>query len=574
MKKCFSLPVSNIDIVEINNGDFLKLKIYSISDKVNRNNSEFLLESFEDGIKTIYNKPILAYFNKNLNDTEEHNSKLDIDFDGEVFYDYDYDGAEKPVGVIPESANIYIEEKDDKNWIVIENAYIWTEYNTRLTKLIKKQITKKVSVEVESLDSFVDENGIERIKKWKFLGITILGKYKDGSIVDEGIEGAKLLLSDYNEDYTFNTYKKKFQFAMKNNGQYSSDILNKYGVKFYSDDIKYGTGEPIKVNKSKDKVSNDSWGDVNKSKLRDTVLKAKNYKTLVKSVYLKVEDGWEESPSEKLKYPVMQLKDGEFVYNSGALLSAQQYGAQYDKEVENKAIKIRKSLGLIKPDKEENMKDFIEKAKESGFSFIGTYSGKLAFAKECDCDKMDMSDEKEEIMIFEVDKCVAEEYKCEEEFNLELMSCKPLKFEDEDDEEDDDDEEDKDDDEEKKEMAMKIAALEKEKEEMKAKCEKAESELKEIRMSKFKEDTDCIMKEKCEDMSDEDKECLKKMRDEGKFATVEEFEKEVAYKKYLADEKCKKEMSKGSSKLSFGINILNKETKNSQKTLIDKLDRI
>ena len=48
MPKVFSVPVSKIDIEEINNGDFLKLKLYAISDTVNRNGSEFLREGFEE----------------------------------------------------------------------------------------------------------------------------------------------------------------------------------------------------------------------------------------------------------------------------------------------------------------------------------------------------------------------------------------------------------------------------------------------------------------------------------------------------------------------------------------------
>ena len=90
LKKTFSIPATDIDVKEIENGDFLQLKIYAISTKTNRNKSEFLEESFEDGIKTIYNKPILAYFNKSMNDTEEHNSKVSLDENGELFYDYDF----------------------------------------------------------------------------------------------------------------------------------------------------------------------------------------------------------------------------------------------------------------------------------------------------------------------------------------------------------------------------------------------------------------------------------------------------------------------------------------------------
>lgn len=173
MPKVFSMPVSKIDVEEINNGDFLKLKLYAISDTVNRNGSEFLRDGFEESIPTIYNKPILAYFNKKIGDAEEHNSRMDIDQYGDTFYDYDYDGAEKPVGVIPESADIYIEAVDGKNWVVINSAYVWVEYNKRLIEVIKRQITKKVSVEIEAIDSW-EEDGIEKIRVWKFLGITIL----------------------------------------------------------------------------------------------------------------------------------------------------------------------------------------------------------------------------------------------------------------------------------------------------------------------------------------------------------------------------------------------------------------
>ena len=278
MPKVFSMPVSKIDVEEINNGDFLKLKLYAISDTVNRNGSEFLRDGFEESIPTIYNKPILAYFNKKIGDAEEHNSRMDIDQYGDTFYDYDYDGAEKPVGVIPESADIYIEAVDGKNWVVINSAYVWVEYNKRLIEVIKRQITKKVSVEIEAIDSW-EEDGIEKIRVWKFLGITILGKDKYGNPIEEGIEGAKLVLDGYENSNTFNTYKSKFRFAISGNRDtYSSDILEKYGVtssgekNMFSKQDKYGTGKPISVDKSKEAVSNDSWGDVDKTSLRNTVL--------------------------------------------------------------------------------------------------------------------------------------------------------------------------------------------------------------------------------------------------------------------------------------------------------------
>lgn len=595
MPKVFSMPVSKIDVEEINNGDFLKLKLYAISDTVNRNGSEFLRDGFEESIPTIYNKPILAYFNKKIGDAEEHNSRMDIDQYGDTFYDYDYDGAEKPVGVIPESADIYIEAVDGKNWVVINSAYVWVEYNKRLIEVIKRQITKKVSVEIEAIDSW-EEDGIEKIRVWKFLGITILGKDKYGNPIEEGIEGAKLVLDGYENSNTFNTYKSKFRFAISGNRDtYSSDILEKYGVtssgekNMFSKQDKYGTGKPISVDKSKEAVSNDSWGDVDKTSLRNTVLEAKNYKTLVKSVYLDVQDGWEESPSEKLKYPVMQYKNGKFVYNAGGLLSAQQYGEKYDESVAKKALTIRKRLGLVKSEKEEKMKKFIEAAKISGFAYLGLYNGKLAFAQECDCDKEEMAEDKSELCLFEVDKELAENYSEGEEFAWDEITGRSVDLttrddgnktdyaEDDEDGSDkhDDDDDDKDDDEEKEELKKKVESLEKEKCEMAQRCEAAEKELEEIRMAQFKEDTDAILADENEDMDEKTHEELVKMRDEGKFACVEDFAKEVAYRKYLASKEEKKEMSKKEQKLSFGLSNNKTEPSTSKKNvLIDKLAKI
>ncbi len=602
MPKVFSMPVSKIDIEEINNGDFLKLKLYAISDTVNRNGSEFLREGFEESIPTIYNKPILAYFNKKMDDTEEHNSRVDVDRYGDVFSDYDYDGAEKPVGVIPESAEIYVEQLDGKNWVVINSAYIWTEYNKRLIDVIKRQITKKVSVEIESVDSW-EENGVEKIRIWKFLGITILGKDKFGNPIEEGIEGAKLVLDGYENSNTFNSYKSRFSFAMSSNkDSYYSEILEKYGVMskventVFAKQDEYGTGKPISVDKSKEAVSNDSWGDVDKTTLRDTVLKARNYKTLVKSVYLDVQDGWENSPSEKLKYPVMQYKDGKFVYNAGGLLSAQQYGEKYDESIAKKALTIRKRLGLVKSEKEEKMKKFIEAAKISGFAYLGLYNGKLAFAQECDCDKEEMAEDKSELCLFEVDKELAENYAEGDEFAWDEITGRSVDLttrddgdhndysDDGDDDDDDkksdgdegsDDDDGDDDDDEKEELKKKVEALEKEKCEMAQRCEAAEKELDEIRMAQFKEDTDAILADENEDMDEKTHEELVKMRDEGKFSCVEDFAKEVAYRKYLASKEEKKEMSKKEQKLSFGLSNNKTEPSVSKKNiLIDKLAKI
>lgn len=116
-------------------------------------------------------------------------------------------------------------------------------------------------------------------------------------------------------------------------------------------------GKTYKIDKSKDALSFDDWSDVDKTELRNKILEAKNKFTLVKSVYLDVEDDWESAPSEKLKYPVMQLKGDTFVYNRNALASALSYGKANDESsVVDKVEKIYKKLGLDDTERKEEAK--------------------------------------------------------------------------------------------------------------------------------------------------------------------------------------------------------------------------
>ena len=94
-----------------------------------------------------------------------------------------------------------------------------------------------------------------------------------------------------------------------------------------------------KVNKTE--LKGTPWGDVDKTALRNKVMKASNRDSLVKDVYALVEADWENSPSEHLKYPIMQLVGDTFYYNRGALASALGYAK---KENETEVIKKVESL--------------------------------------------------------------------------------------------------------------------------------------------------------------------------------------------------------------------------------------
>lgn len=129
----------------------------------------------------------------------------------------------------------------------------------------------------------------------------------------------------------------------------------------------YGTGEAITVDKSKEALSETSWGSVNKTELRKKVLEAKNYKSLVKDVYADVQEGWEDAPSSKLKYPIMEIKDGKAVYNRYGLASALAYAEKNNETaVVNKVKSLYKKLDIDKNNEggEKKMAKELEKDKE------------------------------------------------------------------------------------------------------------------------------------------------------------------------------------------------------------------
>ena len=136
-------------------------------------------------------------------------------------------------------------------------------------------------------------------------------------------------------------------------------------MSFFAKDL--GTGDALKIDKKKESMSNTDWGSVDKIALRDKVLKAKNYKSLVDDVYMVVEAGWEEAPSSNLKYPVMQLKGDTLVYNRGALASALGYAKKNNETgVVSKLEKIYKKMDLQDGDDGESKKEKRFMAKNEG----------------------------------------------------------------------------------------------------------------------------------------------------------------------------------------------------------------
>lgn len=257
-------------------------------------------------------------------------------------------------GYFPREQEVEFVEDDD-----VTKAYAYAVVSKRYSKefngIFEFDNLRNSSVEmvVETEDD--DENNV---LSFDIFGLTCLGKRINGSCPDADIEMVRF------------TAEEADAYFAKNADAASS-------LKQFVETRKQSMTEKktYKVDKSKESMSNADWSEVDKADLRNKIMAASNRAKLVKDVYLLVEDGWEDTPSENLKYPVMELSGDTFVYNRKALASAMAYAKQNDEQaVVNKVEKIYKKLDLDDTDgKEEKMSMEIEFAAVN----IGDLWGRL-----------------------------------------------------------------------------------------------------------------------------------------------------------------------------------------------------
>lgn len=353
----FELNSKQLKYRDILNKEFLELEVWAISDiNPNRNNSHFTKESMENALSTFKNKPIVGLFQKD--DFVDHAGR--IDYDNELHKQFwNVESGERILGVIRESDPVELVEKDGLNWIKFR-CILWVQYCYKQVRKLLKDRTKKVSVEITIKNSEEDEKGVLQINEFVLNGVTILGT-KNGRKVIEAIPDAHLsILEDLEESESFNEQKKMLTFAYQ---QIDTTDDNQY----YNEDkeVKMEMGS-IKVNKSKEAMSDKDWGSVDKTALRKKVVEAENFKEIADDIFLDLREGWEDGEVSKLKYPVMEINGDEAVYNRGGLGSAKAYAEKNNEtEVLSKLKKIYEHLGLDEDDKESYAcEDFCEDYEE------------------------------------------------------------------------------------------------------------------------------------------------------------------------------------------------------------------
>ena len=525
------------DIQEVATEDsveFAIARIAVLSTKENSHKINITKEILKRDGKSVLGKWVIADFDGTDVTTHTHNTHI--------------------IGIVPTDSNVEFVDNPDGTTTMFVDAIISKLYATEIYNLFRTHNFRNVSVEMATANDQEREDGYTDIDGLNIYSICVLGISVGGSCPD-----ANMSITRFSEKNAEEYYQNTKSYSLKQLAEQRNEKLKV-------------TSHPI--DKSKEAVDMGSWdGD----KAKDDLLKEKNYKTLAKSVCLLLEDGWEDKEKGALKYPVMNLKDGKWVYNAQGLSSARAYGEQYDPSVADKAISIQKKLGLYKDDdsnKEENMEN-----KELNFSSDSEKDKDVIMDKDSDKEK-DMACGNKDMAETSEDEKLKEEKK--EEDNIKDEEKKMAEESEDDKLKEEKKEEDDIKDEEKKfsldayvdEAAM-LTMLENETDEFKALADKVTKEFsaneivaKFIEMAKenaeLKADKEKNDKEKTDKKfasimasvkEDLDEESYSKLAEEGKQLSLDQlgaFENKVKAFAYEATKKNSKNEEDNSEIMKFG----------------------
>ena len=436
--------------------------------------------------------------------------------------------AEIIYGYFPKEQDVEFEETEDGNVKAWAYCVVSKQYGQEFNEIFDLQNLRNTSVEMKV--KVADDADEGEVESFDIYGLTCLGLSIKGSCPD-----AMMTMIRFSQEDA-DAYFSKIH-------EHNLTPLQKF-AKERKDNM--AENKSYKVDKSKEAMSEKAWGEVDKTDLRNKIMDAKNKNSLVKSVYMLVEEGWEDAPSERLKYPVMCFEGDKLVYNRYGLASALAYARQENETaVINKIERIYKKLDINKDSqgKEEDVKmneiEFaavdigdlwgrlwheIDETRHWEYGIIGIYeedNKKFAILRD-----RDMKMYRLDFSLTEDGMTVAEEVvEVKQEF-IETDNMKkfaePENVADyrlpEDDDKSDEDESDADDDdkdEQEEDMAEKLAKLEKDIEERDNIIMEKDKELEELRQFKA---------------GVEEKEKAKFV--EGIMAEVKEFLDDEAFKSY------------------------------------------
>ena len=365
----------NIDYYKVLKDDpnLMLLEAYIVSEKENRHDTYFTIESIQDASQTLANKPIICIWNESAKDFKGHAYT-----DGEMRY-------QDAVGCIPETNYAEVVDYMGKKFQKCVIA-IWKHYYPHVAQKLASDGGAKISMEIESLKEYERPDGLFEIQKFRYLGITLIGmnyteaipnakvkviKYTAPEYADEVnqcnlnlktftvpqsvkdnaknaleldqknpklVEFANTLVDSDSLDYQTITW----MFAKMNNirkkknisfygGKEARDWCKNIILQFEAEDDeevidnvvndeepkKTFAEESIKIDNSKESaMDSQSWDDPGAS-LYNKLKEASNAQALINEAYLLPGDNATES-----KYPHHSIRDGELVINIKGLQAA------------------------------------------------------------------------------------------------------------------------------------------------------------------------------------------------------------------------------------------------------------
>ncbi len=341
MEKLIDFAVEDIEQIQFDDYDekeFAIAKVGFMSNRPNSHKLEISEEVLRENASTVLGKWMVVKMDFMGLDAEGHDSQEHI------------------VGFFPKDQEIEFVEDEEGYVRAYATAVISKIYAKDYCKMFDGDNERAVSIEMMCNT----ENGkdmSDKVLSFTIVGVTTLGKAIRPSIPESDVSFVR-----------FSQEKATAYFSELN--EHNLTPLKKFAKERIA-----SMAKTYKIDKSKEAMSDKAWGEVDKAAMRDKIMEADNKATLVKAVYMLVENGWEEAPSEHLKYPVMELKGDTFVYNRDGLASALGYAKKENETtVVNKIEKIYKKLDL---DNNEGGKE--EKMAEIEFSAvdIGDMWGRL-----------------------------------------------------------------------------------------------------------------------------------------------------------------------------------------------------
>ncbi len=332
LEKLINFAVDTIQQIQFDDYDekeFAIAKVGFLSTRPNSHGLEISEEVLRECASTVLGKWMVAKMNWLGTDATTH------------------EPDEQIMGIFPKDQEIEFVEDDDGYLRAYATAVISKMYAKKYYDMFVDDNERAVSVEM-GVETENGDDMNDKVLSLNIVGVTTLGKAVKPSCPESDV--TMIRFSQEDADAYFNKMNEHNLTPLK---------------KFAKERIE-SMAKTYKIDKSKEAMSEKAWGEVDKAAMRDKIMEASNKATLVKAVYMFVEDGWEEAPSEHLKYPVMELKGDTFVYNRDGLASALGYAKKENETtVVNKIEKIYKKLDL---DDNEGGKE--EKMAEIEFSAV------------------------------------------------------------------------------------------------------------------------------------------------------------------------------------------------------------